>query len=243
MDPVLECLLCKDLFKEPVFLPCGCTVCKKHVDAKATENAELATIQCPKCQIDHDIPEKGFVVNSMAVSILERSSAQAKREEAEKKTTIESFEYLKDLFDEFKRIQDTPELEIDRVYDELKNKIDLRREEAKMKIDKEALGLIEELEMLYKKLKKALSDPLKVVSSATDKEKMKSIERKISASHLQDLKADCKKWKETQNEILQLCQYLKSEYDRLNQSIFTKDFECFSKKQKIFCVEKNEPIL
>lgn len=246
MESALNCSICNDLLEDPVILPCSCTICKKHVDEKVNEISE--TFECPKCKVDHDIPMNGFVFNSIVVSLMELSSLQSKREEAEKKAAIKSFSYLKDLFDEFKRINENPELEIDRVIEELKNKIDLRREEAKIKIDNEALELIDKLEKYDKQLKEALSE--KVLSSEIDKEMMKSLESKISAygddeNKLKDLKAGSSKWQDMQKDFLKSYELLNSELNRVKKTyLTTKDSESFLKKQKKFCgEERGEPIL
>lgn len=130
MESVLKCPICKDQLEHPVFLPCGCTVCKNHADC------ESSTIKCPKCLVVHDIPQKGFVINSMAVYLLEIGSS---KENDEKKVTFESFEYLKDLFGKLKCFGN-------RVIDDLKNLFNLRKEEAKIKIENQEIQANEELD-------------------------------------------------------------------------------------------------
>ena len=116
MDSVIECSVCKNKLEQPVILPCGCTVCKKH------ENEAIAKIYCPKCRVEHDIPEKGFISNTLAVSLLEMNLDKVDLGD-EHKAAVKSFKSLKEQFEELKRIQDNSELEIDRVIEELKTKL------------------------------------------------------------------------------------------------------------------------
>jgi hypothetical protein len=48
---------CKKYFKEPINLPCGHTVCKRHVNKLETK------FKCPKCDTEAILPEGGFKIN------------------------------------------------------------------------------------------------------------------------------------------------------------------------------------
>lgn len=68
---LFDCSLCNSLLVDPVSLPCGFNVCKQHIDQQLTNNPEeRSTFKCEKCQDEHHIPKRGFVVNSQIQNAL-----------------------------------------------------------------------------------------------------------------------------------------------------------------------------
>ena len=64
MNSLIECLMCKNKFEQPVLLPCGHTVCKKH----STLNNQIS---CAECDQTHEIPKKGFPENKLADRLIQ----------------------------------------------------------------------------------------------------------------------------------------------------------------------------
>lgn len=168
LDYIINCDICENILETPVLLPCKCSaMCKKHeIEIKDnTRQSETARVICPRCRVEHKIPEKGFYA-SRDLTLFHKMVKLRMNLRDENETclgvhhelAVETYKYLKDLFDEFKSIRDNPELEFDRVIEELKNKIDLRREEIKKKIDDEALDLIEEIDNYKEKNKPVYND-------------------------------------------------------------------------------------
>ena len=156
MSSLIKCQSCQKTLAQPVVLPCGDTICKSHV--------ARGTIKCPKCHADHDIPEKGFLKNSLVEELIKNQLVKLDLD-PDNKVAVESFQVLKEIVEKLKRIRDDPKLEINRVISDLKNKIDLRREEEKKRIDDEALELIQELEQCENECNAALDlDKVKVSS-------------------------------------------------------------------------------
>lgn len=62
MNPFIKCLICKNKLNEPVFLPCGHTVCKKH-----TVNSSVSCTLCLKTFVS---PDEGFISNKLAETLL-----------------------------------------------------------------------------------------------------------------------------------------------------------------------------
>ena len=133
----------------------------------------------------------------LAVSLLDMSLDEIDLG-AEHEAAVKSCKHLKDLYQEFKRIKDNPELEIDMVIEELKNKIDLRRETTKLEIDTEAISLIKELDDYGKKTKAATCN----FENPTDKieDQIKSLEKNIPVweKELSTFKSSIKRWVEIQ---------------------------------------------
>jgi hypothetical protein len=56
------CKQCNRYFKSPSILPCGDTICKKHVINDK--------IRCPNCNQEHIIPEQGFPINKAILEMM-----------------------------------------------------------------------------------------------------------------------------------------------------------------------------
>ncbi|KAH7678273.1 hypothetical protein AAVH_41828, partial [Aphelenchoides avenae] len=61
---VLECPVCLDVFKDPLFLNnCGHTVCSKCVKDLIKAPPTRRSVICPECRTVSGIPRKGFKKN------------------------------------------------------------------------------------------------------------------------------------------------------------------------------------
>ena len=138
----LECIICNENLKEPVLLPCGHTVCKAHEIERREKKAE---IYCRECDETHEIPTKGFPVNRMVEDLLKRKLQKLDLGEEHTKAS-NAFKELGEFLKKMRLIKQDPESEIHEIVSDLKNKIDLRREILKKRIDDEAQQLIDELE-------------------------------------------------------------------------------------------------
>ena len=54
----------------PITIPCGYSVCKKHLDELLENSREDNKFQCELCHEEHNIPEKGFVVKRLIQNAL-----------------------------------------------------------------------------------------------------------------------------------------------------------------------------
>ena len=65
LHTLLNCKLCYKLLHEPIFLPCGESVCKNH-------SSELIKEKCILCANPHHVPECGFPINKLAIRQLDQ---------------------------------------------------------------------------------------------------------------------------------------------------------------------------
>lgn len=239
----LDCLICREILKQPVILPCGCSVCQKHENEKKSTNEK---IKCPKCLTEYDIPENGFIKNSIVASLIEQKLDKLDRA-AEHKIAFESLNDLKQLVEELKRFEDNPELERHRLIDDLKSKIEFRRDEDKKRIDDEATVLIEQLDE-YKKTHKTTRDQQNRESFALSKEAndlMKSLESDLIEweNDLKKFNRNMEKWKMIHEETVTKYENLYKEKKRIRPSLFTDDILELQFMQKKFCKEGIVPIM
>ena len=137
---------------------------------------------------------------------------------------------------ELKRIKDNPELEIDRVFSDMRNKIDLTREEAKTKIDVQALELIKELNEYELKCKSELSaNPIQL--NPEIELLMNELKEEIQSwkKDLQDFTRNVKRLKTIHQDSVVKFEQLKQECERLRKSLFSDEFDKLETKQKKYC--------
>lgn len=132
MDPMSQALICKcrgckRLVQEPVLLPCLHSICKFHVD-EADGNGEL--LHCTKCNKMHPIPGEGFPANE---TLNEISAAYLQRDKKRQKS-FHCIDQLDAIIDKVEHLVEHAEAEISNNVYELRNKIDIEREEKMQEI-------------------------------------------------------------------------------------------------------------
>ena len=158
INDLIKCTKCKEILKMPVLMPCGNSICSHHIKDKENKNKRL---ECLICQKNHNIPVNGFPRNLALESLLETNFYKIDLGE-EYKSAIDKCSLFDDLLKRFNKIKNDPERGIYKEISDLKNEVDLRREEMKLKIDKESLEMIEKLDEFEKECK------LKAVSLKSD---------------------------------------------------------------------------
>jgi hypothetical protein len=148
----IKCSECRNVLEAPVILPCGDSVCKKHV--KAEENN--SEFRCKTCNIVHAIPTGGFCENK-ALSAQLTAKTQMMRLCPQYERAFSSFKNLEKLVDELKIFRKDPYFVVNKSIGELKMETDLLREEYKLKIDQRAERIIKDLEAFDDECKNRLS--------------------------------------------------------------------------------------
>lgn len=67
LDEILTCKICLKYFSEPITLPCGNNICKKHIDQRVSHYV----FKCLICNKYHTVNEDGFGVSVAIQLILE----------------------------------------------------------------------------------------------------------------------------------------------------------------------------
>ena len=155
-----DCDVCKELLVDPITIPCGNTVCKKHLD-KLLKNIskDKNTFKCEKCQDEHSVPKKGFIVNRRMQEGLEIQFNTLKLTPIydECKNEIKA---AKDNVAEIEKLEKNAESYIYEYFEDIKRQVDIRREDLKEKIDKysdEVIQSIEGTQVNYIKLSKEVN--------------------------------------------------------------------------------------
>lgn len=234
---LIECKICDDTFQEPVTLPCCHNICKKHETVGKK-------ISCPECNEIHEIPTNGFPPNLLARDLLNRKF-DCLELGPEHNEAIRTYMQLKDLIDEFKLLRDNSGLAVTKAFDDIRNKVDLHREEAKKKIDDDALELIKELDEYESKCTAGLSSNNKLVVSTETEELVNTLEKDLSAwkEELEWFDRNFKQLRIVHQGSVVGYEKLRIEYDKITDNIFTEEFKKLDKKQKQFCGEMTDPLM
>ena len=131
----LICNICNKFLNDSVFLPCHCCVCNEHMSSKGN-------IKCLKC--NQEFPKsKRFKPNELIDKILNSDLHLTEEQKSAKKLVAKMLSQFDAFLEGFKSNESSFEINISKQFDEIRNKIDLQREELKKKIDEIALEMID----------------------------------------------------------------------------------------------------
>ena len=179
----IKCAICLEILESPVILPCSDTICKKHVT-----NRDSDAIRCEKCGVEHQIPTNGFTTLPFLEEIIKSEIATLDLGSVHKeaKKSCESFE--KDL-KEFEVLLKDPNFYTHERISELKNSVQLKGEELKLRIDQETKKFIDDLEEYDRKTREYLS-------SNEFKEESKNLENELKTAQ-----SNLDSWLESLNKL------------------------------------------
>ena len=219
VDDLIKCPQCKEIFKSPVFLLCGHSICKHHVDEVLKDinnDIENREIECLICQRFHRISESVvFTPNKTIESLIEKNMDKINLGE-EYKSAVDRCNIFGDLLDKFNKIKNDPDMRINTVISELKNKVDLRREELKQEIDKETLKMIDELNEYEKECKLKM----KLASNSKLDEKLEGWKNSLKQWQLALSKFDSISHKSVLDESTSKLKDLHSEFLNFDRNLF-----------------------
>ena len=137
LKDLFNCYLCNEILVSPVTIPCGHNVCKIHLYQlfESSSSSEKQSIKCQLCHDFHSLSKNDLTINKQIQSILDTEFYKMK-------ININCFDECKQTLDDtnqtfamLESISKDPENHIYEYFQEIKNKVDLRREELKAKID------------------------------------------------------------------------------------------------------------
>jgi hypothetical protein len=142
----LTCKLCNEIYKSPISLNCGDSLCKHHIEELVSNNSTNKLL-CPICNKENLIND--FDVNKLIEKLIKK---ELHGFEFEPKY-LATLKNLKMEKEKLTSILKDPENFIYEEISELKRQVDLDRERLKKEIDDLADDLIKQLESYEKKFK------------------------------------------------------------------------------------------
>ena len=186
---VLLCQICKKVLKDPVNLPCQCTICDAHL-----KTAKDGLILCEVCGDEFVVKNIQCKVNKLSKKILDAED-HLSTEEKELGQDIRAlmFEFQR-LYDQLSQEQNIFELKSHEHFAEIKRRIDIQREQLKDKIDVIYLAMIKQVEQHETFYKQKLEESCRIKMFDLSREKeildeeLRQMEIKIE--RVQQLKTD-----------------------------------------------------
>ena len=149
MDKILICKNenCNKFLVDPIFLPCGFTVCRAHIDELKEKNSEQFKCEC--CSEDHLIPKNGFLSNKMALEALDNELHLSSKEKEIQKL----INTLSKVVNDFDLINRDPESFTFEYIANIRNEIDKERERLISTINTISNAMMEKLKEFEKECK------------------------------------------------------------------------------------------
>ena len=194
----LKCVNCRKTLSQPIILPCGHSICKSHADA------DQQHVMCSQCGVEHS--NKGFTdIKALSDLILVQLNnldfGPCHNE------SVKSCEELKKQLQKNDLLLDDSEFFIHDKINELKNKVLLKSEQVKLRVDEITQELIDELNEFEQSCKARLKQniqPNEEFESVKNEFRRLNEENKLKleswSNLLNELKVDETKWKEIKVE-------------------------------------------
>ncbi len=134
---LFNCSLCSEILVSPVTIACGNNVCKRHLDQilESSSNSGKQSFKCQLCHNVHSLSINDLIINKQIQNILNTEVYKMKIDINYFEECKQTLEDTNETFAMFESISKDPESHIYGYFQEIKNKVDIRREELKGKID------------------------------------------------------------------------------------------------------------
>jgi hypothetical protein len=157
MNEILKELLvckyenCNKYFEDPIVLCCGQTICRSHINNLLDEsNIKDGKYICKMCKELHEIHQDCFIIRWDINDLIQSDNHLPDKQIEVKELYLEFQNTVKDL----NKLVNEPLTYLDDYISDLKKKVELQREELKLKIDEIALDMIFKINKLDEQCKK-----------------------------------------------------------------------------------------
>mgnify|MGYP002789989745 CR=1 FL=1 len=134
LKEIFKCDECKSMIKEPVTLSCGNSICKRHLvelsKHKDNLNETIGKIFCRECNRDVQFLWSEIGVNKKMEELINRKILNLKFDKNFQET-VREYENFQKNFLKYEKITNKREAYIYEYYQDMKNGIDLLREQYK----------------------------------------------------------------------------------------------------------------
>ena len=151
----LSCQICNKILKEPVHLPCHCTICQAHL---TDDSVQDGLITCEPCGDEFVAKNIQIKANKLATLHLNAEHHLSDEEKMLKNDIDNLIAEFQQLYDQLKREKTQLGINCHEHFVEIRRQIDIHREELKEKIDQIALEMIEKTKEQEEVFKQKLNE-------------------------------------------------------------------------------------
>ncbi len=156
IQDLLTCEICETQYEDPLILPCHNTVCSKHVYLETNGSK----FKCSFCDKEHDSSSEKYPIDKKINKLLKISGNYINKDYIylgeNNAGAKDMYDELSDLMNKAKILVDDPEYFINEHFNELRNKIDLTKEQYVKMIEDNCEKIITQVNDLEKDCKSKL---------------------------------------------------------------------------------------
>jgi hypothetical protein len=232
----LTCSYCSRIFKDPIDLPCGDSICLEHLLERDVRKQNK--IKCKKCKKEFQVNPNEFKSNEALKKLVESQSHLSEDEISLKLELEESIKKFFEFYDEFSPKRTQLELDIFNHFQELRFQIDEHREELKKRIDDIALAIIDQTKIYEETFSKSLKEKFSSFDDSQSLEnEMNQIEELFRNPNLviKSIKEMQRKQEESLKDIqLNLNEMSKIKDDLMKTNAFRPNLSSFNQEEDAF---------
>ena len=201
LKQILICKLCNECYEDPIILPCGKSVCSKHVYTESKGDV----FKCFICSKKHAIPTESFCKNEDLSQLINISDKYINIESMLGEKNTKAFELcskLEELINKSELLSKEPSLYVYDYFNELKSDLDLNREQCLKMINDNYNRLLNEIEEAELKCKLSINKLETSVSMLNNSiiSSKETLASSVALSKRPDLNYESK-WYKFRNEI------------------------------------------
>jgi hypothetical protein len=155
-NSLLTCSYCSKIFRDPILLPCGDSICRQHL--KESDVVKQNKIKCKACNDEFRVKGHEFKSNQSLSQLIESHSFLNETEIKLKHELEVSIKKFFEFYDEFTQNRTQLDSDVFNHFQEIRFKIDQHREELKKRIDDIALEMIDETNKYQEKYLRDLKE-------------------------------------------------------------------------------------
>jgi hypothetical protein len=219
----LTCSYCSRIFRDPIDLPCGDSICREHLSDK--DVLKVNRIKCKQCNGEFGVKSNEFKSNNELKNLIESHSYLSEDEISLKQKFGESIRKFCEFYDEIVLNKNKIESDVFDHFQEIRFQVDEHREELKKRIDDIALAMIDETNKFQEKYLKELKESFSSFDDSQSLEnQLHEIEETFRNPNL--LIEKIKEMQQTQEESLDDIQLMLNEMNRVKANLMaTNEFK------------------
>lgn len=224
---LFKCKFCKKCYENPIVLPCGDKICKNDLNQiysqiTLDDNDDIPHLRCPSCNESITVPKNGFPIDREMKKLIDIGLDKLSFGEVFDRSK-ESVHNLAKKIERLETLNSNPKEFVESYFSELKAQVDTKREEFKLKIDRNFQKLIGDIEFYEKEC-------LEGIYFGTDSAVKSEIE--VSKECLESYKVSLNSLSVDEDEWEEIA--LKSKFLKAKLNVFINDLERVYLREKSY---------